>query len=176
VGESATAVEEIRHLIHSDGLRVLMPSSARGRRDAQGSAGENAVPDLVVLDIAEHETISHIEERLSDCRAQWQRPVLCLVPIGKGIDTEAVAKLSADDYLFKPARIVELGSRIRTLWERHKPSHRSPLVDRRRGSRRREDRPTVPDPQVVDNRCAVNDFLKRVVIDGKVINLSPKEY
>jgi DNA-binding response OmpR family regulator len=34
----------------------------------------------------------------------------------------------------------------------------------------------VPDPQVVDNRCAVNDFLKRVVIDGKVINLSPKEY
>lgn len=111
-------------------------------------------PDLVILDVIlpgmDGWTV------LKRIREQAQTPVLMLT--GKDTPTDAVKGLlsGADDYIPKPFDLGELEARIAAVMRRYKAQAR-PSVLR------------------VGN-LEIDDGLKQVKVDGRIVSLSPKEY
>ena len=64
----------------------------------------------------------------------------------------------ADDYLVKPFAFEELSARLRAL--------------ARRGPRR----PARPDPILVAGPIALDEAARRVTVDGRRVDLSPREF
>ena len=171
IGESQPEVEALQSLVAERGFRLF---PAREGLDVESGAGR-APPDVVVLDVTERETAAQVEATLKRVRSQWDVPVLCLVPYTGHLTHDATALLSADDYLFKPLRALELWSRIRVLLQKGRSRHGQPLVERRNRARRKEDRTETPVPRA-DDRCVVDEANKSVILEGRKLNLSPKEY
>jgi two-component system alkaline phosphatase synthesis response regulator PhoP len=168
LGGSQTDVEILQSMVSEQGLRLF---SAH-----QLSGAEAVSPEIVILDISDADTRVQVERRLSEIRLRWDAPIVCLVSHQGSLDLEAMATLGADDYLFKPLRMLELWNRVRVLLRRRELMHSAPLVERRRTrGRRKEDRTAEPVAKV-DQRCTVDAANKSVSLEGRKLNLSPKEY
>lgn len=171
IGESQSAVEILESAVVEQGFRLF--SATEGPE----SGIEGVPPDLIILDVGENEGHARVERRLSQIRSQWAAAILCLVPQPGRLNHEAIAQLSAEDYLLKPLRVLELWSRVRVLLQRRQVLRISgpPLIDRRSRGRRKEDRDESPE-SAVDNRCVVDESNKSVVLEGRTLDLTPKEY
>ena len=124
-------------------------------RVATGAAAlEASEPDVVLLDIGLPDT-----DGLTVCRELRSRsevPIIMVTAKGEEIDRVVGLELGADDYIVKPFGFRELIARIRAVTRRTAP---------------RAGRPSLElGPLVVDART------RRVTIDGKQVDLSPKEF
>lgn len=168
VGDSTAAVEALESLILEDGFRLY----AHGGQP--GDVGLVA-PDAIVMDVAEPKVAKWVEARLLQYRSQWGAPILCLFPLSDRLPAQAIAELGVDDYLLKPIRPLELGNRLRVMLQHSREMPGMPLVERRRRSRRREDRRTEVAVHP-EHRCVIDEASKTVVLEGRRLELSPREY
>jgi DNA-binding response OmpR family regulator len=167
LGGSQTDVEILESMVSEQGLRLFSTH--------QLSGAEAVSPEIVILDISEADTRVQVDRRLSEIRLRWDAPIVCLVSHQGRLDLEAMATLGADDYLFKPLRMLELWNRVRVLLRRRELTRSVPLVERRNRSRRKGDRAGAPVAKAED-RCVIDEANKSVVLEGRKLNLSPKEY
>ena len=120
---------------------------------------EEEPPDLVVLDLM-LPGISGLEvcRRL---REQWPIPVVMLTALGEETDKVVGFETGADDYVTKPFSPRELTMRVRSVLRR---SRGTGLPDR-------------PDLGVItDGNLVVNLAAHEVRVDGKLIQLTSREY
>lgn len=172
VADSLSAAESLKALIVGDGFRIFSDELPTGARDVAPDR-----PDLVVMDIGEASSARETELRLQQCRERWQVPIFCLLPLAEHLHPELIAQLGADDYLLKPIRLLEFGSRLRVLLQRSRASKGVPLVERRRArGRRQEDRQVDRPPAPVPSPCVIDDTSKTIVLEGRTLDLSPREY
>jgi two-component system, OmpR family, response regulator len=120
-------------------------------------AGTGDAVDVIVLDVGLPD-ISGLEvaRRL---RAR-RRDVAILMLTARDTVGDRVAGLDAgaDDYLVKPFAFEELSARLRAL------------------ARRREAGPRRPEPRLVSGPISLDEMLRRVLVDGSPIDLSPREF
>ena len=167
VGGSVRDIDVLEAVVLEQGFRLF---------DQDGGADTATIaPDLVVMDVAPHEAAGQIEERLRACRSRWQVPILCLLPLTEHLQPQAIARLSADDYLLKPVRQLELGSRIRVALQRWAETGSAPAIERRNRSRRKDDRRAAETPSGA-GVCMIDEPSKTVVLEGRELDLTPKEY
>lgn len=169
IGGSQTDVELLESMASEQGFRLF------SAEEGAVSGTEGVPPDVVILDTDESAVPARVESRLDRVRSRCDAPVLCLVPHSGGLSHEAIGHLSADDYLFKPMRSVDLWSRVRVLLRRRLAPRADPLVERRRGGRRQEDRVDRPASKF-DGRCMIDEANKAVVLEGRELHLTRKEY
>ena len=109
VEDDPTIVSTLTEFLQSEGFGV---TSAPGQTAAL-AAVENAVPDLVLLDISLADGSG-----FSVCRAlksEYSVPVIFLTASGDEYSTVTGFDLGADDYIAKPFRPRELVSRIKNV-------------------------------------------------------------
>ena len=120
-----------------------------------GGALEAATPDLVLLDVGLPDM-----DGFSVCRELRSRsrvPIIMVTAKGEEVDRVVGLEVGADDYIVKPFGFRELIARIRA-------------VARRTGERATEQRVIEVGPLRVDTRS------RRVYIDDREIELTPKEF
>ena len=143
-------------------LRVMRASlPARGYEVITATNGEDAVaqirkqvPDVVILDLVMPEMSG-----LEVCRSVREFssvPIVVLSAKGSESDKVAALDLGADDYVTKPFGMDELLARVRAVLRRLSTENESPLL-------------TAGD-------ITVNTNERRVVVAGKNIRLTPKEF
>ncbi len=125
---------------------------ARSGAEADALLKTNAF-DLVVLDVGlpvfdGFEVLRRLRERKSTCS------VLVLTARDAVEDRVHGLDLGADDYLTKPFSITEFEARVRALLRRPPP--------------------VLPSVEV--GRLKIDEAAKRVEIDGKVVELTPREW
>ncbi len=126
-------------------------------RAATGPEGlqrfEEERPDLVLLDAMLPEKDGW--EVLREIRARNDTPVIMLTALGRVQDkVRALSELGADDYLTKASfDLAEVKARIEAVLRRYRPA------------RQRE-----------PARLEIDEARKRVLIRGREVSLSPKEY
>jgi DNA-binding response OmpR family regulator len=117
-------------------------------------------PDLVLLDIMlggeDGRDLLQELRRISDV------PVVFLTGRGHEIDRIAGLKMGADDYIVKPFSPGELSARVESVLRRT----------------RRPTRPTLAaDTNIADfDGLRINSAAREVEVDGKVVDLTPKEF
>jgi DNA-binding response OmpR family regulator len=115
-----------------------------------------AEPDFVLLDLGLPDT-----DGFSVCRELRSRssvPIIMVTAKGEEVDRVVGLEVGADDYVVKPFGIRELVARIRA-------------VSRRTGERHSSARPAVRlGPLELDTRS------RRLFVDGREIDLTPKEF
>ena len=167
VGRSESDVEILESIVSEQGFK-LVPAEP-------GPGAETTPPDIVILDITEADTRVQLQRRLDQIRSRWDASILCLVPHAGHLGHDAIAQLRVDDYLLKPLRMLEFWSRVQVLLQRRQGARGAPLVERRNRSRRKEDR-ARPMYATVDERCVIDEGSKTVILEGRELHLSPKEY
>jgi two-component system, OmpR family, response regulator len=113
--------------------------------------------DVVILDVGLPD-ISGMEvaRRLRAARS----PVAILMLTARDAVADRVEGLDAgaDDYLVKPFAYEELSARLRAL------------------GRRQETGPRRPEPKLVAGPISLDEALRRVTVDGRGVELSPREF
>jgi DNA-binding response OmpR family regulator len=124
-------------------------------RVATGAAAmEAAEPDVVLLDVGLPDT-----DGFSLCRALRSRsdvPIIMVTAKGEEIDRVVGLEVGADDYIVKPFGFRELVARIRAV------------------TRRTAARPVRSAVEL--GPLAVDTRSRRVTVDGREVDLSPKEF
>ena len=117
---------------------------------------EAAEPDLVLLDVGLPDT-----DGFSVCRELRGRssvPIIMVTAKGEEVDRVVGLEVGADDYVVKPFGIRELVARIRAV------------------SRRTGERPATARPAVRLGPLELDPRSRRVFVDGRGIDLTPKEF
>lgn len=107
----------IRFLLERNGFEV--EHAADGRTAMARLRGDEAVPDLVMMDVMLpfHDGLEMIE--VLRARDTWANvPVLMLTAKAREVDIVRALELGADDYVTKPFLADELLARIRRLLRR----------------------------------------------------------
>ncbi len=110
--------------------------------------------DLVVLDLGLPGLDG--EEVLARLRRDTALPVIVLTGRAEEAERVRVLNLGADDYVVKPCSLPELDARIRAVLRRGQPA------------------PTAA--RIEHNGLAIDRSAHRVEVDGKAIDLTPKEF
>jgi DNA-binding response OmpR family regulator len=105
------------------------------------------LPDMSGLDVA---------KRLR--RGERQLSILMLTARDTINDRVAGLDAGADDYLVKPFAYEELSARLRALARRSEPG------------------PRRPDPVLAAGPIALDERSRRVTVDGRLVDLSPREF
>lgn len=128
--------------------------------DAEGAIAkvDSELPDLVVLDI----TLGRDDGRivLAKIREKGELPVIFISGKGDTADRVLGLRLGADDYIPKPFSPVELVARIESVLRRAVPK-----VD-----------PVNPGGSQVSDGLVLNELTREVIIDGRAIELTAKEF
>ena len=117
---------------------------------------EAAEPDLVLLDVGLPDT-----DGLSVCRELRSRssvPIIMVTAKGEEVDRVVGLEVGADDYIVKPFGFRELIARIRAV------------------TRRTGDRSTAIAGVATIGALAIDTRSRRVSVDGREIDLTPKEF
>jgi DNA-binding response OmpR family regulator len=136
-------------------------------------------PDLVVLNLSSLTAAS--PSKVCEARA-YRAPVLCTIPREDVAESLLLSKLPTDDYILRPFPLEEFLCRVQALLWRSRNAKSSPMVEKRRLMRRQSDllsdgqgqekgrseRPNIP--------FMINDRGKVVIIGGREIRLTPREY
>jgi len=170
VGGSEQTVESLASMVLEEGFRLFSDDSGTEAEGAMATA-----PDVVVLDVSESDLAGQVEGRLQDCQAKWNVPILCLVSPGAHLKTHVIAKLGADDYVLNPVRSHDLACRVKAILQRWTEPQGTSVVERRRKLRRKDDRQQGQTVRA-DSRCAIDEAGKTILIEGRALDLSPKEY
>jgi two-component system KDP operon response regulator KdpE len=137
--------------LRAEGYDVLLAGNAK---DGLALAATQS-PDLVILDIGLPDMDGH--DVLAELRQWSQVPVLMLSV--RDAESEKVRALDhgANDYVTKPFGIQELMARLRALLRNH---------------------PGEPDtpPRYDDGRLTVDLARREVMLDGRLLSLTRKEY
>ena len=114
-------------------------------------------------------------QMISDLKSATRVPVLGLCDLIRPEDLAQGLELGIQEYVYKPLRIDELDSRMRSLIARNNQG-RPPLVlvERRSDAVECEVESEISDPTVP--RLRIDDNAKQVTVDQKKIRLSRKEY
>jgi DNA-binding response OmpR family regulator len=116
-------------------------------------------PDVVLLDVMLPEMDGFTVVRT--LRAESSVPVLMLTARGQELDRVMGLELGADDYLVKPFSFRELVARVRALLRRR---------ELERGAN------VAPTDRLARNGLVVDRTARRVTRDGKVIELTTREF
>jgi two-component system KDP operon response regulator KdpE len=152
IDDDSDLVMLLRLALQTDGYRILWAKDGvEGLQFVQ-----NEHPDLVLLDLMlplmdGWETCHKIREH-SDV------PILMLTAISGERNLSRGLDLGADDYIVKPFSVVELKARIRSALRRYKYPLSGDLVMR------------------IDERMAVDQTKRCLIVEGQYIELSPIEY
>jgi two-component system, OmpR family, response regulator RegX3 len=137
----------------AEGLRREGFTVERAATGAEALAA--ATPDLVLLDVGLPDT-----DGFSVCRELRSRsgvPIIMVTAKGEEVDRVVGLEIGADDYIVKPFGFRELLARIRA-------------VTRRTGERAATQRQARIGPLEIDERG------RRVRVDGRELELTPKEF
>jgi two-component system, OmpR family, response regulator len=113
--------------------------------------------DVVVLDVGLPD-ISGLEVARRLRRQRSTVAILMLTARDTVADRVEGLDAGADDYLVKPFAYEELSARLRAL------------------GRRQETGPRRPEPKLVVGPISLDEALRRVTVDGRGIELSPREF
>lgn len=154
VDDDISLAETITQLLQDDGHQVLMAHTAEDGLKMAVSAEPNlALLDIMIPAMGGLEVCRRIRERSN-------MPIIFLTALG---DVDSVVhglNVGADDYLVKPYQPPELLARIN--------------AHIRRAQR---EAPSAPSTLSFSNGAFVIDMpARRVEVDGKVIDLTPREY
>ncbi len=132
-------------------------SSAGSAEDALEIIQHNA-PDLVLLDIGLPgmdglEAISHLKQQLAT-------PIIFITARRRKLDEVLGLELGADDYITKPFDMDVLLAHIRAVLRRSLPSSE----------------PAAEDQPILVGDICIDTNAHTVTLDGKAINLSPREF
>ncbi len=152
--------EMVTIALEEEGYEVKTTSNGRTALNLLQNSNFEFNPDLIVLDLMLPEI-----NGLDICRMlRYQGNIVPILVISaKASETDRVLGLEvgADDYLTKPFSMRELVARCRALLRRHRYGEQS-----------------VQSPTSVQKYRDINLFTQecRVVVRGKEVNLSPKEF
>ncbi len=154
VDDEKLIVKGIRFSLEQDGMEV---DCAYDGEEALRLARENTY-ELILLDVMlpkldGFEVCQHIRE-FSDV------PVVMLTAKGDDMDKILGLEYGADDYITKPFNILEVKARIKAIMRRTS----------RRGSTKAHGKMVVKGDMTIDCES------RRVVIDGREVNLTAKEF
>jgi DNA-binding response OmpR family regulator len=113
--------------------------------------------ELVILDVGLPD-ISGLEVARRIRRAGGEMAILMLTARDTVNDRVSGLDAGADDYLVKPFAFEELAARLRAL------------------SRRTETGPRRPDPVIAVGPIRLDEKTRRVTVDGRPVELSPREF
>lgn len=119
-------------------------------------------PDLIILDV----TLPSMDgiEICKSLRAQNSSSfILMLTARSEELDKVLGLEMGADDYLTKPFSIREFIARVKALFRREK-------------SQKHEHKTTVVNPRLTFDNLTIDAELRKVILAGKKVDLSPKEY
>jgi DNA-binding response OmpR family regulator len=120
-------------------------------------ATANAGIELVILDVGLPD-ISGLEVARRIRRAGGEMAILMLTARDTVNDRVSGLDAGADDYLVKPFAFEELAARLRAL------------------ARRTETGPRRPDPVIAVGPIRLDEKTRRVTVDGRPVELSPREF
>ncbi|MGB5741017.1 MAG: hypothetical protein WBM65_01115 [Sedimenticolaceae bacterium] len=113
LGDSRWGVKALQSRLVEEGFRLFS-----GESDSDAAGALPNPPDVVVFDVAHLGIAEQVEAMLRDCRSRWGVPILCLLPPSEHATPRTIARLAADEFLFKPPRALEIGNRIQLLVQR----------------------------------------------------------
>lgn len=153
---------EIIHLleIHLKDLGCEIISALQG--DTGLRMAINEVPDLIILDVMLPE-MDGIEVCQKIRANNIQSPILMLTAKSEEIDKVLGLEVGADDYLTKPFSVREFLARVKAIFRRQKMDRSTPKTGRSNGV------------MTFDN-LSINVEMRKVMLDGQKIELSPKEF
>jgi len=144
----------LKLVLEGEGYQVSVAADAAGAI----SKVDNEAPDLVVLDI----TLGRDDGRivLAKIREKGELPVIFISGKGDTADRVLGLRLGADDYIPKPFSPVELVARIETVLRRA-----IPRVE-----------PVAAGGSEVSDGLVLNELTREVVVEGKAVELTAKEF
>jgi len=156
VDDELTLRETLEYNLKRQGYSVVLASTGL---EALRLARE-IHPDLVILDLA----LPGMDglEVCRTLRRESQVPILMLTARSEEIDRVLGLELGADDYLTKPFSLRELMARVKALL-------------RRAGMNQPADLQPIERPLVFGN-LTVDTSRHQVLLDGNILELSPREY
>ena len=152
IDDEEALVQLLRLSLEAEGYRVL--SAGDGLQGLRLAHEEG--PDLIVLDLMLPRMDGwEICRRIRDCS---DVTIIMLTAFGAHADKVRGLDLGADDYITKPFNMAEFAARTRAALRR---SRRLPAgMEARR----------------IDDRLTLDQAHRRVIVDGRRIELSPLEY
>lgn len=126
-------------------------------------AARASAPDLVVLDLMLPELDGYDVTRT--LRKESNVPILMLTARDDEIDRVLGLELGADDYLTKPFSMRELLARVKAMLRRERLAKEAA-----------EPQAAAAHKQLVSGNLEINLTRHEAYLDGKVIDLKPKEY
>ena len=151
VEDDETMRELLEQLLSADGHDV----EAVGDSAAAVKALARQEPDLVLLDIGLGDEDGR--DLLQELRRMSDVPVVFLTGRGHEIDKIAGLKMGADDYIVKPFSPGELSARVESVLRRTRKTTGTAGISDFGGLR-------------------INFVAREVEVDGKVVELTPKEF
>ena len=154
VDDEKLIVKGIKFSLEQDDMEV---DCAYDGAEALRMARENSY-DMILLDIMLPE-LSGLEE-CQQVREFSDVPIIMLTAKGEDMDKILGLEYGADDYITKPFNILEVKARIKAIM--------------RRNNKKQE--PASPSRKITVGELTLDSDSRRVVIAGKDINLTAKEF
>jgi DNA-binding response OmpR family regulator len=144
----------LRRLLEDD--RHVVETAADGETALELAEATDGI-EAVILDVG-LPRMSGLEVAQGLRRMGRDLPVLMLTARDTVTDRVAGLDAGADDYLVKPFAYEELAARLRAL------------------ARRSEQGPRRPDPVLEAGPIRLDERTRRVTLDGRLVDLSPREF
>ncbi|UYN91357.1 MAG: response regulator transcription factor [Anaerolineales bacterium] len=157
VEDDAAIREALTYNLTREGYEVDAVSDGA----AAVAAVRKAAPQLVVLDLMLPEMDGFDVTRT--LRKESNVPILMLTARDDEIDRVLGLELGADDYLTKPFSMRELLARVKAMLRRVQMEHSDAQA-------------SSATQQLVSGNLAIDETRHEVTLDGKVLDLKPKEH
>lgn len=142
--------------------------------EAESDNKQGGAPDLVLLNLDELESNCHSK---IDHAKSYGVAVICTIPLEQAKNPNLISQLSFDDYIFRPYRPEKLLLRMQVLLERSKKLTGTPMIEKRRLSRRKDDSHISEQHYVTGGSLlSIDDREKSIRIGERHVLLTPKEY
>ncbi|MBU0596369.1 response regulator transcription factor [Candidatus Bipolaricaulota bacterium] len=145
--DNAAVAAMLRKVLCADGFNVL---PARNKKEALELLAQSS-PDLLLLDLVLPDSETAGWELLAEARSCTRAPIIVISGLNRAANRVRALRGGADDYVTKPFDLEELRARIFGVLRRGRTvSELSGLL--------------------------IDDARKEVLVDGRSVSLSPKEF